>query len=158
VRCPGPDLSRARPLGIKIIAGVLFCECVLLLVSVFVAYLLPDGKSQSVQIFLASIPYFKSMPIANRGPFAIAALAFATFAGIRGLGIWFMRPWARLLIMLDLTGRFTDTLLLMFLLDRARIHTILNDHDFVIGFLVNLCVLVILLDPNTARAFEKRSA
>ena len=145
-------------MGIKIIAGILFCECVLLLVSIFVAYLLPDGKSGAIQIFLASIPYFKGMPIANRGPLAIVALAFAIFAVVKGLGIWFMRPWARLLILLDLAGRFADALLLGLLLDQAKIRTILNDHDFVIGFLINLSVLIILLDPNTASAFEKRSA
>jgi hypothetical protein len=87
----------------------------------------------------------------------VVAASVGAWALIKGLAVWFMQSWVRILIMLDLTGRFGDFFLVAALQDRKWLDSLVSNPDFVIGFLVNLCILIYLSDTGVKEAFEQRS-
>jgi hypothetical protein len=155
---PKTRLNNTRPLGVKIIAVILFFESAVLFISAAAVCLWPNQSSSAVEPFVNRIPYFKNLPMADGRSMLVLTitLAFAVFATVKGLGIWFMQQWARWLILIDLTCRFGNLLWVAFLLDRRELIALVSNSDFSIGFVINLFVLILLLDPNTASAFGKQ--
>lgn len=68
-----------------------------------------------------------------------------------------MQSWVRILIILDLTCRFGDFFLIAGLQDRNWLDSLVSNPDFVVGFLINLCILIYLSDAGVKEAFERRS-
>ena len=146
-----------RPTGIKVIASILFLDALILLTSAVAAYSLPPQVVQEINQFFATIPFFKRLPLATDPWLMVVAASVGAWALIKGLAVWFMQSWVRILIMLDLTGRFGDFFLVAALQDRKWLDSFVANPDLVIGFLVNLCILIYLSDEGVKEAFEQRS-
>ena len=97
-----------RPTGIKVIASILFLDALILLTSAVAAYCLPSQVVQQINQFFATIPYFKRLPLAIDPWLMVVAASLGAWSLIKGLAVWFMQSWVRILIMLDLAGRFGE--------------------------------------------------
>jgi hypothetical protein len=146
---------RSRPLGIRVIAVILFLESAILLLSAFASLWLSGAQVEQIEAFFGTIPYFKRLPLANDTPSIVFAGLWGTWAALKGLGIWFMWSWVRILILLDLAGRFGDFILATAIMDHKQQSELLHNPDFVVGFVVNLLVLLYLADSGVEREFEK---
>ncbi len=146
-----------RPTGIKVIASILFLDALILLTSAVAAYFLPLQVVQQINQFFATIPYFKRLPLAIDPWLMVVAASLGAWSLTKGLAVWFMQSWVRILIMLDLAGRFGDFFLVATLQDRKWLDSLVSNPDFVIGFLINLCILIYLSDAGVKEAFEQRS-
>jgi len=149
-------LNTERPLGVKVVSGILFADAAFLLSSVAAAAFLTDESSMKYQGFLSSIPYFRNNPLAITKPLIYVALAFAAWELAKGLGIWFMRQWARVLIIIDLLSRFGSLFMAVPIVSRKQFSSLASNADFVIGVVINLAALLLLMDSTTAQAFESR--
>ncbi len=145
-----------RPIGIKVVAGVLFTNSAFLFSSAAAAIFLSDEYSMKYQLFLSSIPYFRNNPLAVTKPMLYLTIVFALWALAKGLGIWFMWRWARILIVIDLASRFGSLFLGIAMIDKKQLSSLSSSSDFVIGVIINLAALVLLTDSATAQAFEDR--
>lgn len=148
------EVKKPRPLGIKIIAGILFVESAILLSSALASYLLSPSQIAYVGQFFGSIPYFNKLPIATDTPSMILAALLGLWAGIKGIGIWFMWGWVRMLILLDLAGRLGDFILAATMMDHKELIALTHSPDFVGSFLLNLAVLLYLADSGVEEEFE----
>lgn len=151
-------INQRRTLGIKIIAWILFLDALILMLSAAAAYSLPEQMVSQINQTFGQIPYFKRLPLAV-DPWSMLVAAFlGVWAAIKGLGIWFMRSWARLLIVIDLTCRFADFAMFAALQDRKWLDSFLGNQDLVIGFIINLFILIYLSDASVKEIFEKRTS
>jgi hypothetical protein len=148
------EAKKPRPLGIKIIAGIFFLESAILLSSALASYLLSPSQVAYVGQFFGSIPYFNRLPIATDMPSMIFAALLGIWAGTKGLGIWFMWGWVRMLILLDLAGRFGDFMLAASMMDHKQLNALTHNPDFVGSLLLNLAVLLYLADSGVEEEFE----
>lgn len=151
-------MNQRRTFGIKILAGILFLDALILIVSAAAAYSLPEQTVSQINRFFGEMPYFKKLPLAV-DPWSMLVAAFlGIWAAIKGLGIWFMQSWARVLIVIDLTCRFGDFAVLAGLQDRKWLDSFLANPDFVVGFVVNLLILIYLSDAGVKEIFDKEGS
>lgn len=147
-------MQRDRPAGVKFVASILFIEAALLLTSATAIFQLSPQHSSAYVLFLEKIPYFRNGPLAADPWMAVIALAVGTWSLAKGLGIWFMKQWARTLILIDLACRFSGFLPLIWISDRKDFGAFTSNPDFAIGFVINLLALLVLAESSTAKAFE----
>jgi len=150
-------VQKEHPVGVKVVAGVLFIEAAILFTSAAAACVLSPQHASAYQFFLGRIPFLGKGPLAVDAWMMIVALVVGMWQLAKGLGIWFMKQWARMLIIIDLLCRFSGFPLAVALLNRKDIGALASNPDFVIGFLTNLLALVVLSESSTARAFEEKS-
>jgi hypothetical protein len=151
-------MVRKRPLGVKLMAGVLFTEAAVLLASSGAAYIWPTQSHNAVASMLEHLPYFRNLEIADGGltsslP-AIIAFVLGFWAALKGIALWLMKGWVRMLILIDLAGRFGDMFLFVGFSNPKEIMALASDPDFVIALAVNIVVLFYLFDPEVAKLFE----
>ena len=58
-------MDKRRPLGVKIIAGILFLDALILFSSAAASLLLPHQAVMQIEQFLYGIPYFRQLPIGD---------------------------------------------------------------------------------------------
>lgn len=151
-------MNEKRPTGIKIIAAILFADALILLTSAVATYSLSPKLVRQVNQFFSTIPYFKKLPLAI-DPWSMVVAAFlGVWAATKGLAVWFMQSWVRVLIVIDLTCRFGDFLLLAGLQDRKWLDSLVSNPDFIFAFVINLCILIYLSDASVKECFEKRNS
>jgi len=148
-------IDSQRPLGVKIIAGVLFLESAILLLSALVSYYPSAAQLARLEDFCGTIPYFNRLPLAHDTPSLVFVVLFGLWTGLKGMGIWLMWSWVRILILLDLAGRFGDFLLAASMIDHKELDGLLHNPDFIVGFILNLLVLIYLADSGVERGFDK---
>ena len=151
-------MNRQRTLGIKIVAMIFFIDSAILLIcGLAQVFLSPDAFAGIVR-FVGQVPYFKNLPI-GPDPFNIILdVGLGLWAAVKGVSVWLLKSWVRNLIIFDLTCRSGSFLFAAELMDRKSLHDLLSNPDFVVGAVINLCVLVYLLNAETERAFDRERA
>lgn len=146
-----------RPFGVKLIAGVFFLEAAVLVLAAAVGYLKPELQPNANKFIAQRAPYLQDLDLVKFG--VMLAPLLAAFDAAKGLGIWFLKRWARVLIVLDLTYRLGEAAVAAVLLwgvDRKMLLSIVSTPAFAIGSVLNVIILGYLLDPDAKRAFGLR--
>jgi hypothetical protein len=83
----------------------------------------------------------------------------AGFHVVQGVGIWFLKRWARTFIVFDLMYRLGDAAVAAALLsgiDRKLLLSIVSTPNFAINAIAHILILFYLLDPDAKCAFGLR--
>ncbi len=142
-------------LGLKIIAVILLVNSAILILFSVVCFSLPEQEARRVQGFFGSLPYFKNLPLEFDPWTACVDFFLGCWGVLKGIGIWRMWHWVRMLVIIDLLFRMGDLLMFGALSDRATLIRLLSNPDFVINFTINLLVLLYLVDPGVKEAYER---
>ena len=148
---------RGRPLGVKLVAAFFLLDAAALLLAAAIGYLFPGLQSSANNFIAQRAPYIKEMELV---PFGIyLAPLIAGFHVVQGLGIWFLKRWARTFIVFDLMYRLGDAAVAAALLsgiDRKLLLSIVSTPNFAINAIAHILILFYLLDPDAKRAVGLR--
>jgi len=150
-------MSRGRPLGVKLVAAFFLLDATALLVAAALGHLLPGFQSSANNFIAQRAPFIRELDLV---PFGVSlAPLVACFHAVQGLGIWFLKRWARTFVVLDLIYRLGDAAfaaVLLFGIDRKMLLSIVSTPSFAISAIAHVLMLFYLLDPDAKRAFGLR--
>jgi hypothetical protein len=150
-------MSGGRPLGVKLVAAFFLLDATALLVAAAIGYLLPGLQTSANNFIAHRAPFIKELDLAPFGVFL--APLIACFRAVQGLGIWFLKGWARTFIIFDLMYRLGDAAVaaaLLFGIDRKMLSSIVSTPHFAIYAIAHVLILLYLLGPEAKRAFGLR--
>lgn len=147
-------MKRKPKLGLRIIATILFVNSALLISFSVACFSLPEQEARRVQQFLSGLPYFRSLPLDFDPGTAFVDFFLGLWGVLKGIGIWRMWRWVRLLVIVDLLFRLGGLVMFGALSDRVTLTRFLSNPDFLVNTLINVWVLVYLLDPIVKEAYD----
>ena len=150
-------MARGRPLGVKLVAAFFLLDATALFLAAAIGYLLPGLQSSANNFIAQRAPFIKELDFVPFGVFL--APLIACFRAVQGLGIWFLKRWARTFIVLDLMYRLGDAAVAAALLsgvDRKMLLSIVSTPTFAINAIAHVLILFYLLHPHAKRAFGLR--
>ena len=140
-------MTEGRPLGVKLIAAYLFLKATALVLAVAVISKKPE-YGQGAKEFILNFDL-------NLG--VMAAPVFALLDVTVGMGIWWLKKWARMLIILDhsyaLCRGIVASALLMGL-DPKLLVSLTSTPYFAVNAVTCVTILFYLLDPDVKSKFE----
>jgi hypothetical protein len=151
-------MTKERPLGIRVIAMILLLNGAILISFTLAFYVFPEQTFKQLQSLVRGIPYFRNLPLDSDPWTIVSDFALGAWAVLKGIGIWRMWSWVRILIIIDLLGRAGDLLFFGAFSNQATLLHLLSNPDISINLAVNFLVLLYLLDPRVKEAFEERNA
>ena len=150
-------MTENRPLGVRLIALYFFLKSAILIVTAVTAHIRPELESKAnefISHIVASVQDFDLLSFA-----VTLAPLYALFYAVLGLGVWFLKRWARLLILMNLLyglgGAAVGLAILIFSNPKA-LSSLGSNPYLLVGLVVGLLVLRCLLDPDVERAFGVR--
>jgi hypothetical protein len=149
------QLKKRPQLGLKIIAAILLVNSAILISFSVACFALPEQEAKRVLGFFSSLPYFRNLPLEFDPWTAFVDLFLGLWGVLKGIGIWRMWRWVRMLVIIDLVFRMGDLVMFGALSDRATLIRFLSNPDFLINFAINLLVLLYLVDPGVKEAYER---
>ena len=147
--------QKATPLGIKLIASLFLLESASWFIAAGAGYMWPDYRPRVNEFIVQRAPYLRDLGLFDAA--YLFAPLLATFDVAKGLGLWFLQRWARLLIIFGLIywlgGVGVATVTLWFT-ERGRLQAIVSTPNFAIGFLLSVVILCYFFDPDVRRFFK----
>lgn len=150
-------MTEDRPLGVTLIALYFFLKSAVLIVTAAIVRMRPELEPQAnefISHIVASVQDFNLLNLA-----AMLAPLYALFYAVLGLGVWFLRRWARLLILMNLLyglGGVAVGLTILIIFDHKALSSLGSNPYLAFGLVVGLLMLRCLLDPDVERAFGVR--
>lgn len=151
-----PRMTDHRPLAVKLIAEYFCLKAVLLTIAVAIVYTSPEIKPAEND-FISLLAPIVPEHIGRIG--VLFALPFALVRLVIGLGIWFMKKWARMIIVLDLSWAFCSAgigLATSISFDHKLPQLPSSSPYLPIDILISILILFYLFDPDVKRAFGVR--
>lgn len=143
-------MARNRPVGVVLIAGYLILKAAALCLAATIVRTSPGVHPISNEL-IANV----SVKMGPSLPYPTAFLDFVT-----GLGIWFLKSWARTLIVM-VNGYFLCRMAvgfaMLFVMDRNFLISHTASPYFAVNLLAGIVILFYLLNTETIRLFEERS-
>ena len=143
-----------RPLGVKLIALLFLLESIALILAALIGHFRPELRSSANEFVSQRAPLIQAFDLINWG--VKLAPLFALFSIVEGLGIWFLKRWARTFVLWDLVNRLCGgaiAAVMLWSIDRNMLSSIISKPHFAIGVVINIYIVFFLLDPDAKRAF-----
>lgn len=147
--------KKAPPLGIKLIASLFLLQSASWFIAAGAGYVWPAYRPRMNEFIVQRAPYLKDLRLFDSAYLFTPLLA--VFDAAKGLGLWFLQRWARLLIVLDLIywlGGVGVAAVTLWFMERGRLQAIVSTPNFAIGFVLSVVILCYLFDPDVRRFFN----
>jgi hypothetical protein len=145
-------------MGVKLISILFFLESVALILAAVIGHFRPELRLSANAFISQRVPLIQAFELDQWG--VKLAPLFAIFSSVEGLGIWFLKRWARSFVLWDLVNRLCGGAIAAAMLwgpDRNMLSSIISKPHFAIGVVVNILIVFFLLDPDAKRAFGMKS-
>ncbi len=145
-----------RPLGVELIAGYFCLKAAMLPMAVAIAHMSPELQPAANELISHLSPIIHGFRIWGFEVFL--ALPFALLRLAVGLGIWFLKRWARTIIVLDLLWFFCRAAVglgILLALDH-KLPPLASSPYLAVDIVISASILVYLLDPEVKRTFGIR--
>jgi hypothetical protein len=146
--------DQKRPLGIKLVAALYVLESIALVLAAIIGRINHELWLRADVFIAQRVPLIQLLGIANLG--VTLAPLFAMVSVVLGMGVWFLKKWARTFILWDIMNRLGGGLcaaILLWSMDRQMLTSIVSAHYFIPGVFANIVILGYLFDPDVKRAF-----
>jgi hypothetical protein len=155
VRNGTSPLRKKTPLGLRLIAALLFVNSAILISFSLVCFSLPEQEARRFQEFLNSLAYFRKFSFDLDPWTAFVDLVLGLWGVLKAIGIWRMWRWVRILIIIDLGLWVANLVMFSTLSDRANLAQFFSKPEFLINLVINLLVLIYLVDPSVKEAYDR---
>lgn len=148
-------MNQNNPLGVKVIASYFFLKAGVLLSASAIGYLRPELREGANEFISHGASFVKQFDMVKYG-IALAPL-LAVYETVMGLGFWFLKRWARLLVLVNIYyyfGRGIMGLLLLWEINPKTAHPIMSSPYFMVALILNIVFLLYLIDSDVKRAFK----
>jgi hypothetical protein len=150
-------MTNHRPLGVMLIAGYFCLKAAVLSIAIAIAYTSPELQPDAKDLIAYLVPMITKLHIGSID--FVFALPFALLRLAVGLGIWFLKKWARTLVVLDLSWAFCRAAigLAMYLSIDHKLPPLPSSSLYLtIDVIISAYILVYLLDSDVKRTFGVR--
>jgi hypothetical protein len=149
-------MTKHRSLGVKLIAAYLCMEAAVLITAIAIALMKPELQPWASDFISHLEPYIQAFNFRNSGIVLALGLLFALFDIVVGLGILFLKRWARTIIVVNnswILGRAAVGIAMLIVIDRKALSSFRLSPYLAIYLIASVFMLCYLLDPDIRREF-----
>ncbi|MGB6691739.1 MAG: hypothetical protein WBE76_28195 [Terracidiphilus sp.] len=151
---PKLEPARRRPLGVKLLATYFLLKAIAIACAAVLGLARPELRARAIDFISYFYRELKDFDLERVG-IALSPV-FVALEVVKAAGVWLLRKWAWIFIVLWLTWWVCEAgaaVLILWATDRGTLLSIVATPEFAFAVLLNVVVLAYLLDPDVKSAF-----
>lgn len=147
-------MNESRPFGVMLIALYFLLEAMALICASLIGYAHPTFRVGANEFISHFAVFLQQLKLASYGIELAPMLAIVAL--VQGLGIWFLKDWARSLVYVLIVCWFCEAaaaVTILWAIDQDFLLSCIKTPYFGAGFLTRVIMFYYLRDPDTKRVF-----